>query len=179
MRIQLPADRDRDALIEAASAIDLRRRVGRALSSPTITAADMHRAAHGSDPDAFAAVLAASRTRPALRRILDRELDRAAIAAAPALRAASTGEIQSRSVGPYRLTVKRAESRANAVFLVVEMDADAPSPGSLSATTDTGGAVLRLAAAIDGVVQMTLPADHEMLAFLRDPSSRIHVLPAD
>ena len=169
----IPTGAARESLIAQAARIDARRSVLEPSETTPVSAATVHRAAHQGDRDALAAVLRAAAETPALRRLLDRELSRAAYAASGALRVASTGDVDEREADGYRVMVRSSSARPGAAFLIVEALDGAPAPARLTASTADAVEMVELPDAVDGVVQTTLPADHPALALIRDPAATI------
>lgn len=187
MRFPIPDDAARadliDRAVEADLALGLRlgteaQEGGGEAPQARPTYGDIFRAAVLGDPRSSALVEAAAVRDLWVARSYRELLARDALALFGEVRAASTGTIETRKAGAYEIEIRDSANRPDRAYMVITLAEGAAVPTRLAVHPAPGQPALEpleLPAASGGVIQAVLPADHPVLAALRDPERSLHL----
>lgn len=180
MRIPKPDEAERAALIERAAAMDLV--LGRLATDdaderdgPRVAGMDIWRAAVRGEAEALARVGAAARVDPGTARAFARSMREVARASFPALRAADSGSVSVREADGWTIELRRSESRAGRVFVVVHVPAGRPAPAYIHATIGEIAVIAPLPAAQDGIVQLMTDESDPLVAAIGDRAATLTI----
>ena len=116
-------------------------------------------------------------TDPALRRDLDRMIDRQAIYHFPRVAAASSGAVKEREGEGFKIRFRESKAAEGQTYVIIEIeDPASAAPRSLFLCgTDKHYGKIELPDEQDGVIQLLLDNDSEALMALRDVKTEIFI----
>lgn len=114
---------------------------------------------------------------PALRRDLERMLDRAALYHFPRVAAASTGAVTEREGEGFKIRFRESKAAAGQTYVIIEIeDPASATPRSLFLCgTDRHYGKIELPEEQDGVIQLLLDSGSDELMALRDVRTEIFI----
>ncbi len=190
MDFEIPAGAARDALIDRALAAEIALAARLRQTEPEgetgdgaprearPTYGDIHRAAALGDGAARARVEAWARSDMWVARTYREILARDAVALFGEVRAASTGEVETRREGGVEIEIRASAKRPERSFLTITLAPGMAAPARLVIHPASGKddvAPLELGEPADGVIQVVLPSDHPAIAAIRDPERSFHL----
>ena len=96
-----------------------------------------------------------------------------AVGFVPAAAAASSGELDQRTAGPFSIEIIPSRQGSGQVYLVIKMPFDTAHVSTMTVLTEDRVERTALSTPVDGVVQMILEQDDPLVAILRNPRSEI------